>query len=137
MNKFSTFFERLEQFSAAEGFKSINDFAINGLKYKSSQKLNRLRDGKNKPSLEIIEDIKNRFANADLNWLIANKGEKYLTGADLVLHEPQETKPCKECALREKIIASQEQAIKALQGQADALQLSMEIMSRKAIRKNL
>lgn len=136
MNNFSTFFDRLEEFSASEGFKSINDFAINGLKYKSSQKLNRLRGGNNKPSLEIIEDIKNRFANADLNWLIANKGEKYLEGVDHVMQEPAGPKPCKECELRDKIIISQEQAIKALQGQADALQLSMEIMSRKTIRKN-
>ncbi|WP_018629702.1 hypothetical protein [Niabella aurantiaca] len=135
MNKFSTFFERLEEFSTLEGFKSINDFAINGLKYRSSQKLNRLRDGKNKPSLEIIEDIKNKFANANLNWLIANKGEKYLDGVDHVMQEPG-PRPCKECQLRDKIITSQEQAIKALQGQADALQLSMEIISRKTIRKN-
>ncbi|MBZ4188519.1 hypothetical protein [Niabella beijingensis] len=139
MNKKTTFFERLEAFSIAEGFKSINDFAINGLKYKSSQKLNRLRSGKGKPSLEIIEDIKNRFENADLNWLISNKGEKHLVGIDLVLHDvpaPDEAAPCKECELRDAIIASQKQTIKALQGQADTLQLTMEIVSRKNLRKN-
>jgi len=133
MNRNSTFFDRLEIFSKNEGFNSINDFAINGLKYKSSQKLNRLRTGKGRPSLEIIEDIKNRFEHVDLNWLIANKREKHAPGVDNnILEEPE---PCKECEWRDKLITSQEQTIKALHDKANALQLAMEILGRKAAEK--
>ncbi|AHF17709.1 hypothetical protein [Niabella soli] len=136
MNKNSTFFDRLEELRKAEGFKTINDLALNGLKYRSSQKLNRLKTGNNKPSAEIIEDIKNRFPHVDLNWLVSNKNEMYLPGADLTIQEPEAPAPCKECALRDEIIDSQKQTIKALQDQAAALQLAMEIMSRKLVRKN-
>ncbi|SDD56187.1 hypothetical protein [Niabella drilacis] len=132
MSKISTFFDRLEIFSRNEGFNSINDFAINGLKYKSSQKLNRLRDGTRRPSLEIIEDIKNKFENVDLNWLIANKREKPVQGIDNVMEDPA---PCKDCQWRDRLITSQEQTIKALHDKANALQLAMEILGRKAMEK--
>ncbi|MGJ7030504.1 hypothetical protein [Niabella hirudinis] len=132
MNKNSTFFERLEIFCKKEGFNSINDFAINGLKYKSSQKLNRLRNGAGRPSLEIIEDIKSRFENIDLNWLIANQREKQVPGVD---NMPENSESCKECKWRDKIIASQEQTIMALHEKANALQLAMEILGRKTAEK--
>ena len=56
-----TFFKRLLQIVEFQGFKNINDFALNGLKYESSSKLNRLKDEKNKPSVEILLDIANYF----------------------------------------------------------------------------
>ncbi|MBO9618680.1 MAG: helix-turn-helix transcriptional regulator [Niabella sp.] len=136
MNKNSTFFERLEELRKAEGFKTINDLAINGLNYRSSQKLNRLKNGNNKPSAEIIEDIKNRFPHVDLNWLVSNKGEIYLPGTDFTVQEPEAPAPCRECILRDEIIATQKETIKALQDQANTLQLAMEIMSRRLVRKN-
>lgn len=135
MNKNSTFFERLEVLCKTEGFKTINDLALNGLNYRSSQKLNRLKNAKNRPSSEIIEDIKNRFPHIDLNWLVSNKGEIYLPGSELSVREPEAPAPCKECVLRDEIITTQKQTIKALQDQANTLQLAMDIISRKLVRK--
>lgn len=73
-----TFFKRLLLIVENQGFKSLNDFALNGLKYESSSKLNRLKDEKNKPSIEILLDITNKFQTINLNWLITGKGEMLL-----------------------------------------------------------
>ena len=70
-----TFFKRLLHILENEGFKNLNDFALNGLKYDSSSKLNRLKDDKNKPSVEILMDIANKFENINLHWLITGKGK--------------------------------------------------------------
>lgn len=69
-----TFFKRLLLIIENQGFKNLNDFALNGLKYESSSKLNRLKDEKNKPSMEILLDIANKFENINLHWLITGKG---------------------------------------------------------------
>jgi hypothetical protein len=73
--KMNTFFKRLIQVTEKEGFKNLNDFALNGLKYDSSSKLNRLKDENKKPSVEILEDIANKFQNINLHWLVTGKGE--------------------------------------------------------------
>lgn len=73
MQENSNIFERIMQISDKEGYNSLNDFAKNGLGYKSSEKLNRLKDPKNKPSIDIITDISNKFEDVDLNWLIRGK----------------------------------------------------------------
>lgn len=73
-----TFFKRLLQIIEFQGFKNTNDFALNGLKYDSSSKLNRLRDEKNKPSVEILLDIANHFPKINTHWLITGKGEMLL-----------------------------------------------------------
>lgn len=75
MKKNSNFFERLMQVAKNKGFKSINDFAINGLKYKASEKLNRLKDSNNNPSVDILLDISNKFEDVDLHWLLTGKKE--------------------------------------------------------------
>lgn len=75
MNNNSNIFERIIQVSNLKGFKSINDFALNGLRYKSSEKLNRLKKEGAKPSFDIIEDITNMFEDIDANWLISGKGK--------------------------------------------------------------
>ncbi len=71
----SVFYERVSQFSNYKGYNSINDFAKNGLGYNASEKLNRLKDEKNKPSFDIIADISNKFEDIDLNWLVTGRGE--------------------------------------------------------------
>jgi len=71
----NTFFKRLLQLVDNKGFKNLNDFALNGLKYDSSSKLNRLKDENKKPSVEIIEDIANKFQDLNLRWLILGEGE--------------------------------------------------------------
>ena len=91
--KMQTFFNRLLQIIEFQGFKNINDFALNGLKYESSSKLNRLKDDKNKPSVEILLDIANYFPTINTHWLITGKGNMLLTKEELVtqnIHEPKE-----------------------------------------------
>lgn len=70
-----TFYKRLVQLIESKGFKSLNDFALNGLKYDSSSKLSRLKDENKKPSFEILEDIANMFVDLNLRWLLLGKGE--------------------------------------------------------------
>lgn len=88
-----TFFKRLLHIIDYQGFKNINDFALNGLKYESSSKLNRLKDEKNKPSVEILLDIATNFPNINTHWLITGKGEMLLTpneSLNATLKEPNE-----------------------------------------------
>jgi predicted ATP-grasp superfamily ATP-dependent carboligase len=73
--KKSTFFERLSQVIEYYGIKNINSFAKDYLKYRSSEKINRLRDESKRPSFEILEDISNKFVDIDMNWLITGRGE--------------------------------------------------------------
>lgn len=70
-----TFYKRLIQLVDIKGFKNLNDFALNGLKYDSSSKLSRLKDDNKKPSFEIIEDIANKFEDLNLRWFLLGKGE--------------------------------------------------------------
>lgn len=72
-----TFYKRLIQLIDNKGFKSLNDFALNGLKYDSSSKLSRLKDENKKPSFEILEDIANKFVDLNLRWLLLGKGEMF------------------------------------------------------------
>lgn len=87
------FFKRLLYIIEFQGFKSTNDFALNGLKYNSASKLNRLRDEKNKPSVEIILDIATNFPNINTHWLLTGKGNMLLIKEDYVnqnIQEPHE-----------------------------------------------
>ena len=60
--------------SNLQGFKNVSNFAKLGLGYKSPQKINRLKESGNKPSIDIIEDIVNKY-NINSDWLIFGKGE--------------------------------------------------------------
>ncbi len=75
--KNSTLFERITKIASDHGYKTLNDFALNGLKYQSSQKLNRLKDPNNSPSVEILTDISNKFEDVSLDWLITGKEKNY------------------------------------------------------------
>ncbi|NHN25190.1 hypothetical protein FIA58_005810 [Flavobacterium jejuense] len=85
-----TFFKRLLLIVDFQGFKNINDFALNGLKYDSSSKLNRLKDEKNKPSVEILLDIAHFFPKINTHWLITGKGDMLLNKEELVIQNLQE-----------------------------------------------
>lgn len=74
MEENATFFARLLQVIKHEGFKTINDFAINGLKYNSSEKLRRLKEPDAHPSFEILDDIAKKFADINIHWLVTGKG---------------------------------------------------------------
>lgn len=73
--KNTNIFEKIRQLSDFYGYNSINDFALNGLEYKSSEKINRLKDPNNKPSFDIIKDISNKFEDVDINWLIDDSND--------------------------------------------------------------
>jgi len=73
MNKNSNFFERIMQIAEYYGYNSANDFAKNALNYSSSEKINRLKKENNKPSIDILLDISNKFENINLNWLLAGE----------------------------------------------------------------
>lgn len=77
------FFERIKQISDYKGFNSINDFAINGLNYKSSEKINRLRVGDKYPSVEILLDITNKFEEIEGGWLLTGKGKMLKARCDV------------------------------------------------------
>lgn len=68
------YYVRISRIADLMGFKSVNAFAIEGLKYKSSEKLNRLKKDGTKPSADIIEDITNLFERINVRWLLTGKG---------------------------------------------------------------
>jgi hypothetical protein len=69
----STFNSRLQEFINSMDLNA-SGFA-NALGYDSPEKIYRLlRDDKNKPSFDIIQDISNKFAELNLDWLVSNKG---------------------------------------------------------------
>ncbi len=71
----NNFYNRLSQLSENKGFKSINKFALDGLNYSSSEKLNRLKKENTNPSVEILLDISNKFEDVNIDWLLTGKGE--------------------------------------------------------------
>lgn len=70
-------FERISKIAETKGFRSINDFALNGLGYKSSEKINRLKDPSKKPSYEIVFDISNKFEDVNVRWLVTGENENF------------------------------------------------------------
>jgi hypothetical protein len=74
MDKNSLIFERILQIIEFYDIKSVNSFAKDHLGYDSSEKIARLKDPNKRPSFEILEDISNKFAYIDLNWLVTGNG---------------------------------------------------------------
>ncbi len=97
MKKNTNIFEKITQISNYYGFTSINSFALNGLGYKSSEKINRLRNPAKKPSFDIIKDISNKFVDVDLNWLV---GEDTTTFVETLKRNVQKKRPFERVAKR-------------------------------------
>ncbi len=74
MDKNTSIFERILQIIEYYNIKSVNSFAKDYLGYDSSEKIARLKDTSKRPSVDILEDISNKFENIDLNWLINGTG---------------------------------------------------------------
>lgn len=74
MKEKSIFFERISQIIDYYGIKSVNSFALDYLKYDSSEKINRLKRSNTNPSYEILCDIANKFEEIDMNWLLLGLG---------------------------------------------------------------
>lgn len=70
----SNFFERILQIIRYYNINSVHDLAVNYLGYKSSQKINRLKNPETNPSFEILNDISNKFEDVNCHWLITGKG---------------------------------------------------------------
>ena len=74
MKKSSNFFERIIQLINYYGINSVNSFALDYLKYNSSEKINRLKKPNTNPSFDILCDIANKFEEIDMNWLLLGVG---------------------------------------------------------------
>lgn len=70
-------FERIKEVSKMYGYSSINKFALDGLGFNSSEKINRLKDPAKKPSFDLITSINDKFPEVDMNWLIGGVKTKY------------------------------------------------------------
>ncbi|CVK17006.1 Phage repressor protein C, contains Cro/C1-type HTH and peptisase s24 domains [Apibacter mensalis] len=73
MKKNTNFFERITELIHYKRFRSVHDFAINGLGYSSSEKLNRLKKEGTRPSYDILEDIANKFDDINVDWLLTGR----------------------------------------------------------------
>lgn len=71
----SDFFNRLEQIRKYKKIGSINQFATQLLGYKSSEKINRLKNEGNKPSMNIINDILKAVPEVNSAWLLTGEGD--------------------------------------------------------------
>ncbi len=71
----NVFYKRISQISEYKGFNSVNKFALDGLNYASSEKINRLKKENASPSIEIIIDITNKFEEINPEWLLTGSGE--------------------------------------------------------------
>lgn len=136
MKNNSNFFERIMKIAEYHGFSSINNFAITGLGYKSSEKLNRLKDGSKSPSVDIIVDISNKFEAVNTLWILTGKGE-------MLLHNTSPPAvPEEVLLLKDKIIALQDEVIR-LNGVVHKLQealqatKSTELIVPKVVAKEL
>lgn len=87
----NSFFARIMQIIDYKHIKSVNDFAINWLGYDAPQKINRLKDQKNKPSYEIILDIVNKFEEINPEWILTGKGD--MLKSQITVNEPKERYP--------------------------------------------
>ncbi|MFC0344013.1 S24 family peptidase [Epilithonimonas hispanica] len=73
LNKNSNFFERTLEIALFYGFSGIPELA-KALGYSSPEKLYRLKKENAKPSVDILQDLSNKFEDLDLNWYITGQG---------------------------------------------------------------
>ena len=74
LNKNSNFFERTLKIADFYGLDGIPGLA-KALNYSSPQKLYRLKEPSAKPSVDILQDLSNKFENLNLNWYISGQGD--------------------------------------------------------------
>jgi len=74
MKENSNLFQRICQIIDYYEIKSLNAFALDHLKYTSSEKINRLKKQNANPSFDILCDIATRFEQIDMNWLLLGVG---------------------------------------------------------------
>jgi len=91
--KKTNFFQRVCQIIDYYNIRSINSFAVDYLKYNSSEKINRLKKENTNPSYEILCDIASKFEFIDMNWLLLGKGSMLRNDT---LNFKQDSKPLDE-----------------------------------------
>lgn len=77
LNEDSNFFERTLRISSFYGYSGIPELA-KALGYNSPEKLYRLKKENTKPSVDILQDLSNKFDDLNLNWYITGKGNMIL-----------------------------------------------------------
>ncbi|MEZ5047502.1 MAG: hypothetical protein R2831_10975 [Chitinophagaceae bacterium] len=70
-----TFNDRFESMLKELGYNA-NRFAVE-LGYNGNKKIQRLIGTSNKPSIDILLDIKNKFSNINIEWLLTGEGDMY------------------------------------------------------------
>ena len=73
LNKNSNFFERTEEIAKHYGYDNITELA-RALGYASPEKLHRLKKENAKPSVDILQDLTNKFEDLNLSWYITGQG---------------------------------------------------------------
>lgn len=73
LNENSNFFERTLRISSFYGLSGIPELA-KALGYNSPEKFYRLKKENAKPSVDILQDLSNKFEDLDLNWYITGQG---------------------------------------------------------------
>lgn len=73
----SDIFQRIVLFSESEGFKSLHQFAVKGLKYSGAEKINRYKFTGTHPSVDVLMDVSNNFDKLNMNWLLTGRGGMY------------------------------------------------------------
>lgn len=73
--KKSNIFDRILQIIEYYDIKNVTVFAKEWLGYDSAEKINRLKKENNKPSVDILLDISNKFDEIDAGWILTGEGE--------------------------------------------------------------
>jgi hypothetical protein len=125
----NNFYIRLTQLAQIKGFKSINKFALNGLNYSSSEKLNRLKKEKTNPSVEILLDISNKFEDINIDWLLTGKGEMLKsTGLNAAAEQTEnyiKAGPTLDIDLKDELIMMQKKEINRLEKEISRLEIEL------------
>lgn len=119
------FFERIQKIIDYYKIKSVNSFAKDYLKYKSSEKINRLKGKDALPSYEILHDISIKFENINPDWLLTGRGEMLRDTTSIVQELPpiyMKSETCEKCAEKEKLIQSMQKTIDTQSELIDCLQ---------------
>lgn len=77
LNINSNFFERTLRISSFYGYSGIPELA-KALGYASPEKLYRLKKENTKPSVDILQDLSNKFEDLNLAWYITGNGSMHI-----------------------------------------------------------
>lgn len=129
------FFERIQKIIDYYGIKSVNSFAKDYLKYKSSEKINRLKGENTLPSFEILRDISIMFEEISPDWLLTGRGEmlRNLSSQPDECNKREEN--CEKCAEKDKLIQSMQKTIDTQGELIDCLQSMQDICSKTEEKK--